>query len=97
MSSYTLLWVRPNAEAATSPATTPSLRQLDDKLGEAYAHVMYGTTLERRGEGLTAIRLFDRADQDTVISMIKEMHYSVVESEVRANRLGRHRQLYNHF
>jgi hypothetical protein len=93
MSSYTLLWVQPNAEAAPAP----SLRQLDDQLGTAYAHVMYGTTQERRGEGLTAIRLFGRANQDMVISIINKMHYVVVESEVRGNRLGRHRQLYNHF
>lgn len=78
---YTLLWVMPVPDRED----VPPLEQLDEDLGRLYAHVMYGTSMERKVIGHTAIRLFGAADESAVLSRLRELHYTVVGSETRSS------------
>jgi hypothetical protein len=78
---YTLLWVVPQADAED----VPSLEQLDQQLGPIYAHVMFGTSLERKVIGQTAIRIFGAADEATVLAKLAELKYEVAGRETRSD------------
>ncbi len=76
---YILLWVMPAAGNESPP-----LKQLDDVLGPIFAHVMWGTSLERKGTGQTAIRLFGAADEAQVTGQLATCKYEIVGREERS-------------
>lgn len=77
---YVLLWVVPKKDVSDD---VPGLVELDDSLDPLYAQVVFGTSRERFTERQTAIRLFGAADEPSVLAKLDELHYDVVQREIR--------------